>query len=117
MSKITLLHNPRCSKSRQALQLLQENNLQVDVVEYLKAPLSPAQLAELQKKLGLQDVRDMMRSKEDIYKELGLNDSAMTNEQLHAAIAEHPILLERPIAILGNQARIGRPPELVLELI
>ncbi|BDM64798.1 arsenate reductase [Shewanella sp. NFH-SH190041] len=115
MSPITLLHNPRCSKSRAALALLQQRNQDVTVVQYLKTPLSLAQLEVLMSQLGLQDPREMMRTKEAEYQQLQL-DNAQPAELLRA-IATTPKLLERPIAIVGNRAVIGRPPETVLELI
>lgn len=116
MSQIRILHNPRCSKSRQTLQLLQDKGLDVEVVEYLKNPLSTDELAVLQQKLALHDIRAMMRTKEDIYKELELGAPQRSETELRAAIAAHPILLERPVVITETAARIGRPPESVLEL-
>ncbi|MBN7821102.1 arsenate reductase (glutaredoxin) [Bowmanella yangjiangensis] len=117
MSQIRILHNPRCSKSRQTLQLLQDRGLNVEVVEYLKAPLSATELAELQQKLAITDIREMMRTKEDIYKELQLGAETVSEDDLRAAIVAHPILLERPVVVTDTGARIGRPPESVLELL
>lgn len=117
MSEIKILHNPRCSKSRETLKLLEENGIAADVVEYLKAPLSEAELKSLFAKLGLDDVKKMMRVKEAEYKEAGLNGADVTDEQRFAAMAEYPKLLERPVVINGDKARIGRPPEAVLDIL
>lgn len=114
MSKITLYHNPRCSKSRAAKALLNESDADFDIVEYLKTPPDPAGLAKLSRQLGL-PVREMMRTNEGIYRKLGLGD-VDDEQRLLQAIAEHPILLQRPIAVSGDHAVIGRPPENVLGL-
>ena len=112
----TLLHNPRCSKSRQALQLLEENQVDFELRKYLDNPLKEAELAQLLEQLQI-TARQLLRTGEAIYKELQLDDSSLTEEQLITAIANHPKLMERPIFIQGNQAVIGRPPEQVLEII
>lgn len=117
MSTITLLHNPRCSKSRQARALLQENGIEPDIIEYLKTPLNVAELASLAEKLGITDPVKMMRVKEPEYKALGLHEPGVTAEQRFAAMAETPKLMERPVVIHGERARIGRPPECVLDII
>ena len=108
-------HNPRCSKSRQALALLKENGVEPEVVEYLKTPLDEAALRGLLTKLELK-AHDILRTKEDEYKQLGLS-SDMPEEEILTAIVQHPILLERPIILKGNRAVIGRPPENVRELL
>ncbi len=113
---ITLYHNPRCSKSRAALALLREHNVEPTIVEYLKTPPGEAALRALLTKLGL-NVRDVIRKGEAPYKELGLGRDSVTDVELIAAITAHPILLERPIAVAGERAVIGRPPERVLELL
>lgn len=113
---ITLLHNPRCSKSREALALLRERGAQPQVVEYLKQPLSAAELGRLLGLLGLEP-RSLMRRGEAVYKELGLDDPGLSRAALIEAMTSHPILIERPIAICGERAVIGRPPEKVLELL
>lgn len=113
---VTLYHNPRCSKSRAALGLLRERGVKIDVVEYLKTPPDTATLRKLLKQLGL-GARDILRKGEAPYKELGLGGDSITEAKLVAAIAEHPILLERPIAVAGERAIVGRPPERVLELL
>ena len=116
MTIYTIFHNPRCSKSRQALGLLQEQGIEPEVVEYLKTPLSTQTLQNLCQKLGV-NVVDMMRTKEREFKELGLGDRGVTDNELLQAMTQNPILLERPIVVGGDKAVIGRPPENVLELI
>lgn len=117
MSEIKILHNPRCSKSRETLKLLEENGITADVVEYLKQPLTEAELKALFAKLGLSDVKQMMRVKESEYKEAGLNAEGVTDQQRFAAMVQYPKLLERPVVINGDKARIGRPPESVLDIL
>lgn len=109
-----LWHNPRCSKSRQTLALLQENGVEPDVRLYLKAPPTEEEIRAVQAALEL-PLRGMIRTGEALYKDLGLADADETG--LLAAMATHPILIERPIAITSQGARIGRPPEKVLELL
>lgn len=105
---ITLYHNPRCSKSRDALALLEQHGKPFQVVEYLKNPLDEAAISALLRKLGL-TAREIMRHKEDEYQQLGLADPQLTEQQLIAALVSCPRLLERPIAVLGEKAAIGRP--------
>lgn len=114
---VVIYHNPRCSKSRETLVLLQTNNIDPQVVKYLDEPLSVAQLKELYAQLGLSQVRDMMRTKEELYKELNLADSSLSDDALFAAMAEHPKLIERPIVVANGKARHGRPPEQVLDIL
>lgn len=116
MSNIRIYHNPRCSKSRETLALLQEQGIEPTVVEYLKDTPNAAELSELLQKLGIQ-ARQLIRSKEDEYKALGLDNLDLSEEELIAAMVKQPKLIERPIVVAGNQARIGRPPHLVLEII
>jgi len=116
MSEILLYHNPRCSKSRAALELLESRGLDVEVVRYLETPLDAATLRQLLARLGL-DARQLLRSGEDEYRALGLADPALGEEQLIAAMVTHPRLIERPIAVRGDRAVIGRPPERVLEIL
>jgi len=111
---IEFWHNPRCSKSRQALALLQEAGAEVNVVEYLKTPPTQKRLKEVIVMLGVEP-RAMMRVKEKLYRELELAE--VSNPALIKAMVENPILIERPIAIKGKRAVIGRPPEDVLALI
>ncbi|MBU2976789.1 arsenate reductase (glutaredoxin) [Alteromonas sp. C1M14] len=117
MKTITLLHNPRCSKSRQTLALLQEKGISPTIIEYLKQPLDGQQIAQIAKQLGVNSYRDMMRTKEPEYKQLGLHNAQTSENDLLDAMVSVPKLIERPVVIVGEQARIGRPPEAVLELI
>ncbi|EOU2462344.1 arsenate reductase (glutaredoxin) [Vibrio navarrensis] len=112
---VVIYHNPRCSKSRQTLELLEQNGVTPEVVKYLQTPLNIEQLQTLFAQLGLDSVRDMMRTKDDLYKELQLTEAS--DEQLFAAMARHPALFERPVVVANGQARIGRPPEAVLEIL
>ena len=112
---VTLLHNPRCSKSRAALALLQGRGIALDVVEYLTAPLGRGDLEALRAKLGQPPDR-WVRKGEAAFAEAGLS-AASTEGEILDAMARHPILLERPIAIQGDRAVVGRPPERVLELL
>lgn len=116
MSSITLYHNARCSKSRAAVSLLEAAGCAVDIVYYLETPPSAAELRELLAKLNLTP-RQLLRCGEDEYKSLNLADSALSDEQLLAAMCAHPRLIERPIAVRGDKAVVGRPPERVLELL
>ena len=116
MATYTIYHNPRCSKSRQTLAMLNKHGIEPEIVEYLKSPLSVGELQSLQQKLGAPAIA-MIRSKEKAFKDLGLNTAPGSNNALLKAIAVHPILLERPIVVRGNQAVIGRPPENVMELL
>jgi len=113
---VTIYHNPRCSKSRQTLALLEERGLTIKVIEYLKEPPTEAELDSILTKLGTEP-RDVMRKKEPPYKDNNLQDETLSRGQLIAAIAADPILLERPIVVSGAKAAIGRPPESVLEII
>lgn len=114
--EITIFHNPRCSKSRQTLQLLREHGAEPHIVEYLKTPPDTATLKRILKSLGLKP-RELMRRKEPLYKELGLDDATLCEEALIEAMVEHPILMERPIVVSQGKAALGRPPEQVLELL
>jgi arsenate reductase len=116
MSDFTIYHNPRCSKSRQTLQLLQEKGIEPEVVLYLDDTPSAAELAELLNKLGL-TARELMRKKEAVYKDNNLGDDSLSEQALLAAMVAHPKLIERPIVVKGEQAVLGRPPENVLDLI
>lgn len=116
MTDLTLYHNPRCSKSREALALLEARGLAPTVVRYLETPPDADTLRALLKALGL-SARQLLRSGEDAYKTLGLADPALTEAQLADAMAAHPILIERPILVAGDRAVVGRPPEKVLEIL
>lgn len=110
-----IYHNPRCSKSRETLALLEQNNITPEVVLYLQTPPTSDTIKTLLSQLKMSSARDLMRTKEDIYKELNLKEE--TNENtLISAMVNNPKLIERPIVIHNNQAKIGRPPESVLEL-
>lgn len=116
---ITIYHNPRCSKSRAACELLTSTynvaNEPTEIVEYLKQPLTVAQLKQLNTQLGC-PVREMIRDTEVEYKELQLSDAKLTDDELYEAIATHPVLLQRPIVVRNGRAVIGRPSENVAEL-
>ncbi len=113
---VTIYHNPKCSKSRQTLALLEEQGIQPTIVEYLKEPPSAVTLDGILLALGLEP-REAMRKGEAAYKEQGLDNPDLIRDQLVAAMAANPILIERPIVVKGNKARIGRPPESVLEIL
>lgn len=113
---ITLYHNPRCSKSRDALALLRAQGQEPDIVLYLDTPPTAKQLKSLLEKLGL-SARELLRKGEDAYKELNLSDTKLSEAALVKAMVENPKLIERPIAIVGDKAVIGRPPEKILELL
>ncbi|NOQ94033.1 MAG: arsenate reductase (glutaredoxin) [Methylophaga sp.] len=116
MSDISIYHNPRCSKSRQTLALLEENGIKADVIEYLKTPPTVESLGDILEQLGF-TARQLLRKGEAIYKELNLKDETLTENQLIQAMCEHPKLIERPIVIHNGKAKIGRPPESVLEIL
>lgn len=116
MTAMTLYHNPRCSKSRSALQLLEDRGLTPTIVRYLETPLSADQLQELLGKLGI-SARQLLRTGEDEYKALGLSDPQLTDAQLIAAMVSQPKLIERPILVVGDKAVVGRPPETILEIL
>jgi len=113
---IKIFHNPRCSKSRQTLQLLEDNNVQPEIIEYLKQAPSKAELESVLNLLGM-NPRELMRKGESVYKELNLADESLSKDQLLAAMLKNPILIERPIVLANGKAAIGRPPESVLDII
>jgi len=113
---VTIFHNPRCSKSRETLALLEQKSIQPDIIEYLKTPLSAEQISTLVQQLGFSSVRELMRTKEDIYKELDLKNE-QDEAALIAAMQAHPKLIERPIVVNNNKAALGRPPENVLSVL
>ncbi len=110
-----LFVNPSCSKCRSALSLLNEQGVEAESVLYLDLPPTPAELERLMRLLGIDDPRQMMRTGEPVYAELGLHDRS--RDELLEAVTQHPILLERPIFVVGQRAVIARPPERVLELL
>ncbi|EIU6819780.1 arsenate reductase (glutaredoxin) [Vibrio parahaemolyticus] len=114
---VVIYHNPRCSKSRQTLELLEQNGVTPEVVKYLDTPLNVDELKALYAQLGFSSVREMMRTKEDVYKELGLGEASVSDEQLFKAMAQNPKLFERPVVVANGKAKIGRPPEQVLDIL
>lgn len=116
MSDYTIYHNPRCSKSRQTLQLLVERGIEPKTVLYLEAPLSAPELKQLIAKLDISP-RQLLRKGEDAYKALGLADTTKSDAELIAAMVAEPKLIERPIVVKAKRAVLGRPPENVLALI
>jgi len=113
---VTIYHNPRCSKSRKTLELLEQHQQHAQVIEYLQTPPDAQTLKQLLSKLGI-TARELLRSGEDEYKTAGLNDPSMSDEAIIAAMVKYPRLIERPIVVIGDKAIIGRPPEKVLDLI
>ena len=116
MTKTTIFHNPRCSKSRQTLELLNERGADTEVVEYLKTPPDAAELDRILDLLGLEP-RQLMRTNEAEYSDLKLADTSLSRNQLIAAMVEHPVLIQRPIVLTNGKAAIGRPLENVLEIL
>jgi len=116
MSQFTIYHNPNCSKSRATLALLEENDITPEIVYYLDNPPDSKTLESLLQNLGL-SVRELIRKSEPEYEQLGLDDTTLADEIVFDLLCKHPILLQRPIVVLGNRAIIGRPPESVLQLI
>jgi len=114
---VTIYHNPRCSKSRQTLALLQDRGIEPEIVEYLKTPPDAKAIDRLLKLLG-KEPREVMRKGEEPYKALGLADPGKSRQELIAAMAANPILIERPIVVKDNKkAALGRPPEQVLDIL
>lgn len=116
MIQVKIFHNPRCSKSRKTLQLLEERGIEPEVIEYLKTPPDAEQLKQLLDMLDLEP-RQLMRTGEPAYKDNNLGDLSLSRDELISAMVDNPILIERPIVVAGDKARIGRPPEAVLELL
>ena len=114
---VTIYHNPRCSKSRETLSLLTERGIEPDVVLYLETPPDAATIKTLLNQLGFSQARELMRTKEDLYKTLNLADPSLSEEALIQAMVDNPKLIERPIVISPGKARLGRPPEQVLEIL
>ena len=113
---VTIYHNPRCSKSRQTLQLIEEKGIDPEVVLYLEETPDAATLKSLLAKLGLKP-RELMRRKEVEYKDNNLDDAGLSDDELVAAMVKYPKLIERPIVVNGNKAALGRPPENVLDIL
>jgi arsenate reductase len=116
MSKITVYHNPQCSNSRGALALIRSSGAEPEVIEYLKDPPTRERLVQLISSMGI-GARDLLRSKEPLYAELGLANPALTDDQLIDAMIAHPILMNRPIVVTPLGTRLCRPPETVLEIL
>jgi len=113
---VKIYHNPRCGKSRQTLQLLKEQGIEPEVIEYLKTPPSVQELDDILQKLDMEP-RELMRKKEAEYKAGGLDDAALDRQALVKAMVDNPILIERPIVIANGKAAVGRPPETVLAIL
>ncbi|GAB4272007.1 MAG: arsenate reductase (glutaredoxin) [Methylomicrobium sp.] len=113
---VKIYHNPRCSKSRQTLQLLRDKGLDIEVIDYLKNPPSAAELDEILHLLGIEP-RDLMRKNEAEYQETGMNDPTLDRSALIAGMTATPKLIERPIVVANGKAAIGRPPEQVLSIL
>ena len=116
MSAVTIYHNPRCSKSRQTLELLTERNIEPEIVLYLETPPSTDELTELLGKLAI-PARDLLRKGEEAYKNNNLKDSNLSEAELIQAMHDFPKLIERPIVVANGKAALGRPPEQVLEIL
>ncbi|MCK8563843.1 arsenate reductase (glutaredoxin) [Yersinia ruckeri] len=117
MKKAVIYHNPRCSKSRETLALLEQKGITPQVVLYLETLPSVSCLSELLQQLAFNDARQLMRTKDELYTQLNLADNHLTQAQLLQAMADNPKLIERPIVVIQGKARLGRPPEQVLEIL
>ena len=113
---VTIYHNPKCSKSRQTLNLLNDQGIEPTIIEYLKTPPSKEELTKILAKLRLKP-RDVIRKKEDAYAVCQLEDMSFSDAEIIDFMVKHPILIERPIVLANNKAAIGRPPENVLEIL
>ena len=111
-----IYHNPRCSKSRQSLALIQESGQEVEIIEYLKTPPTTDELAEVIAQLGI-SAEQLVRKKESLFQELGLHQQTLNDAQWIQTLHEHPKLIERPIIQKNGRAVIGRPPELIRQLL
>lgn len=116
MTTVQILHNPRCSKSRQTLALLEEKGIEAEIIKYLETPPDATALKAILTKLNI-SARDLLRKGEEDYKTLNLKDMSLTEDQLIKAMITHPKLIERPIVIHQDKAKIGRPPESVLDIL
>ena len=116
MSKPTMYHNPRCSKSRETLELLRARGIEPEIVEYLQSPPDARQLEQILDMLGLQP-RQLMRTGETEYKENNLADTSLSRGELIQAMVDHPKLIQRPLVLNNGKAALGRPPEVVLEIL
>ena len=116
MPNVIIYFNPQCSKSRQTLQLLRDQQIVPEVIEYLQTPPTHKELSDILQLLKLEP-RQLMRTKESAYQQNNLDDDNLTEQQLIEAMVLHPILIERPIVIHNNKATLGRPPENILEIL
>ena len=116
MSDFIIYHNPRCSKSRQTLEILNKQNVNTEIVLYLETPPSAEEVTSILQKLGLRS-RDIIRKSEKEYKLLNIKDQSLTENELITFMSENPKLIERPIVVKDDKAIIGRPPENVLSLL
>jgi len=114
--KVTIYHNPRCTKSRQTLELLRSRGIEPEIIEYLNAPPDKTTLKKILRLLKLTP-RELMRKKEGAYKKARLDDETLSTDALISAMLKHPVLIERPIVLANGKAAIGRPPENVLEIL
>ena len=116
MSAFKIFHNSRCNKSRQALQILQDNNCDIEIINYLETDLDVSLIKDVLKKLSLKP-RDILRTSEQDYKDNNLKEDNLSDDDLIDYMIKYPKLIERPIVIKGHSAILGRPPENVLELL
>ena len=114
--KVKIYHNPRCSKSRQTLEILKNKNCDIEIIEYLKVPMVLKELKDILSKLDYEP-RDLIRKGEDIYKKENLANTSLTSNTLMKKMILNPILIERPIVVFNDKAVVGRPPEKVLEIL
>ncbi len=114
--QVQILHNPRCSKSRATLELLRQNGIEPEIVLYLETPPDAKLIAAILRKLKMQ-ARELLRKGQPEYAEMGLADPQLSDDQLIAAMVQAPVLIERPIVLANGKARIGRPPEAVLQIL
>ena len=114
--KAVIYHNARCSKSREALQILSDHDIEPEIIDYLDDPPSPEELKRIIELLGV-SARDLLRTTEPVYRDADLDDDSLSDDEIIEAICEYPALMQRPIFITGERAIIGRPPSRVLEII
>ena len=114
--KLVIYHNPRCSKSRATLQILEDRQCQPEIIEYLDEPPSPEELKRIIGLLGV-PARELLRTTEPVYHDADLDDDSLSDDEIIEAIYDYPALLQRPIVVQGERAIIGRPPERVLDII
>lgn len=116
LDKLVIYHNPRCSKSRETLQILEDNNLNPEIIEYLDEPPTVQELTRIIGMLGI-EARELLRTTEQVYKDAELDDDSLSEEEIIEALCEYPALLQRPIVVAGDKAILGRPPTRVLDII